>query len=176
MRAKTAFAAVAGLLGAGLAAAVMTSPNGQLLLFGTTQAAGGGSVRVSTGGYSMSGALGVPGSPSMTGGGFTLTPIPIQLTRAAQLDLTQAHAFPNPFKASLGHTTVTFTRLTAQARIRIYTVSGELVQTLERSDASTDSTVWDTLNSQGHRTASGLYLYAIDGGGDKKTGKLAIIR
>ena len=166
--------AAALLLAGGLAAAVMTSSNGWRM-FGTGQASAGGAA-LSGGTYTGSSTLGAFSPTSMSGGGYSLTPVAPQTGRGAQSDLSQAHAYPNPFRASAGHTVVNFTRLTAQAKIRVFTVSGELVRTLEKNDASTDTFPWDTLNSNGHQVASGLYLYVIEGQGDSKHGKLAVIR
>ena len=93
----------------------------------------------------------------------------------AKLDLTSAHCYPVPFKPSAGHTKITFTNLTRFARIRIYTISGELVRMLDKFDAG-DTLEWNVRNSRGSAVDSGVYLYLIKSGNQTKKGKLMIIR
>lgn len=87
----------------------------------------------------------------------------------------QAHAYPVPFQPSRGHTRITFTQLPSPTTIRIYTLDGELVRTLNVTDGS-PTLVWDVKNGDGEAVASGVYLYRIQSSGSEKTGKLVIIR
>jgi len=89
--------------------------------------------------------------------------------------LSQAYAFPNPFKPSLGHITITFTNLASECTIKIYTLAGDLVKTLVENDGNREY-VWDVKNEAGENLASGLYFYVIKSADDTKTGKLVIIR
>ena len=89
--------------------------------------------------------------------------------------LTDAYAFPVPFQPSLGHRSITFTNLAQEATIRIFTVSGKLVQTLRETDGN-GQLVWDVKNAEGSKVASGVYFYLMESTTDKKTGKLTIIR
>lgn len=89
--------------------------------------------------------------------------------------LSQAYAFPNPFKPSLGHKTITFTNLASECTIKIYTLAGDLVKTLVENDGNREY-VWDVKNEAGENLASGLYFYVIKSADDTKTGKLVIIR
>jgi hypothetical protein len=93
----------------------------------------------------------------------------------AKTDLSAAHCYPNPFKPSMGHTKIRFTKLTRDIEIKIYTISGELIKTLKKSDAN-DYIEWDAKNSNGEDLASGVYLYLIKSAGQTKKGKLMIIR
>jgi len=80
-------------------------------------------------------------------------------------------AYPNPF--SLGrHTNLTFWGTgVPYAKIRIFTLAGELVKTLdERYGASQVS--WDGTNEKGDKVARGIYVYV----GKNFTGKIAIIK
>jgi hypothetical protein len=36
--------------------------------------------------------------------------------------------------------------------------------------------LWDLKNKQGQPVASGIYLYRLESGGNKKSGKIALIR
>jgi hypothetical protein len=85
-----------------------------------------------------------------------------------------AKAYPNPFVPSLGHTTITFTNMPAEARVRLYTLNGQLVADLTAD--STGTAVWDATNRSGRPVASGVYFAFIQGGGHESTLKVAIQR
>jgi hypothetical protein len=73
---------------------------------------------------------------------------------------------------------MTFTNLPSECTIKIYTLSGELVRTLNHSDIS--GTVgqerWDGNTSSGSHAASGVYLWRVTSSTDSKNGKLMVIR
>ncbi|MBI4397059.1 MAG: fibronectin type III domain-containing protein [Elusimicrobia bacterium] len=94
---------------------------------------------------------------------------------APSYDLSKAHAFPVPFKPSLGHTKIVFTDLSSIADIKIFTASGEFVKELQESDGD-GSTEWDVTNSEGSPVKSGLFFFIIDSGEQKKRGKLLIVK
>jgi len=73
---------------------------------------------------------------------------------------------------------MTFTHLPSECRIRIYTVSGDLVRELIHSDlsGSLGYETWDGRTSGGDTVASGVYLWRVESGSDSKNGKLMIIR
>jgi hypothetical protein len=108
------------------------------------------------------------GSTSGTSGG----------TYAFAAGLQDAHPYPNPFKpnSSLGHSDVTFTGLTTGAKVQIFTVSGEGI--FEKEVVSPATTVqWAGTDDDGAKVATGVYFYLItDPEGNKKKGKLAVIR
>jgi len=97
---------------------------------------------------------------------------------ATSTSLSNVHPFPNPFKpnSSLGHVNVTFTGLTAGAKVQVFTVSGETV--FEKSIDSAASTLqWNAVNDDGSNLSSGVYFYLVsDPSGNTKKGKIAIIR
>jgi len=90
-------------------------------------------------------------------------------------DLSSAYAFPVPFIPSRGDNDITFTDISPLCTIKIYTLNGELVGTIEHTSGSTIHS-WDVTNDRGDRLASGVYLYLIKNDKDKKKGKLIIIR
>lgn len=90
-------------------------------------------------------------------------------------DVSSAHAFPNPFKPSDGHTTVTFTDLGSVSTIKVFNLTGDLVKTIIETDGDGVAT-WNVKNEAGGDLASGLYYYVIRSGNDVKKGKLVIIR
>lgn len=58
--------------------------------------------------------------------------------------------------------------------IRIYTVDGELVRVLDDPDGG--QIHWDGKNGYGERVASGIYLYVVRSCGEKKIGKITVIK
>jgi hypothetical protein len=85
-----------------------------------------------------------------------------------------ALVFPNPFMASRGQGYVTFSQMPAQARVRIFTLRGELV--FEGSANASGLLTWGGTNMAGRNVASGIYLAAVEAGGDKKILKIAVLR
>ena len=71
---------------------------------------------------------------------------------------------------------VTFSGLPASARIKIFTITGELVRLLEVSAADGGFKLWDGRNSEGHNAASGVYLAVVKSGSDERTVKVAVER
>ncbi len=92
--------------------------------------------------------------------------------------LDGAHPYPNPFKpnSNLGHTDVTFANLTPGAKVQIFSVAGDPI--FKKEVAAGASTLqWGAVNDQGQAVASGVYFYKItDASGNKKDGKIAVIR
>ncbi|MBI2427762.1 MAG: hypothetical protein HYV29_03030 [Ignavibacteriales bacterium] len=63
-----------------------------------------------------------------------------------------------------------------ECTIRIYTITGELVQTLHKSD-NTSYMNWDVLSSESARIGYGVYIYHIETPtGGIKIGRLGIIK
>ena len=99
------------------------------------------------------------------------------------------YVVPNPYVGSAsfeserfatsgrGERRVEFRGLPRQATVRIYTILGELVQTL-RHDGSNDGYVpWDLRTKDNLDVAPGLYIYHVEAGGlGEKTGKFAVIK
>lgn len=118
-------------------------------------------------------------------------------TKAAYNDNTQAgnrmkniHVVPNPYisaaaweRANLnstgrGERRIDFVNLPQLCTIRIYSISGMLVKTLEKADNLFGSTVsWNLLSEEGMEVAYGLYVYHVDAPGvGSYIGKFAIIK
>ncbi|MBA7539319.1 hypothetical protein ES705_31598 [subsurface metagenome] len=89
-------------------------------------------------------------------------------------DLSDAYAFPVPFIPSKGDK-ITFKDISPLCTIKIYTLNGELVRTIEHTRGKTIHE-WDVTNDRGDMLASGVYLYLIKNDKNKKKGKLIIIR
>lgn len=86
-------------------------------------------------------------------------------------DLENVFAYPNPFVIEMGSEKVSFARLPFQAKINIFTPSGELIRKLKSTDQ------WDGRNQEGKLVASGIYLFSVTlPGGKTSVGKIALIR
>jgi hypothetical protein len=92
---------------------------------------------------------------------------PVEPTAGPTVNPLQVSVVPNPYRANeswdlAGGHEVHFINLPARATIRIFTVAGDLVTTLEHDDATHDFERWDLKNGSGKDVASGIYLYRID--------------
>lgn len=161
-------APLGAVLSGGLSRITSVSPTS-----GGTRATGGAITvnAINIGGPADSGTRMTGGNMVLTTGG---TPAVVTFSNA-KANLASAHCYPVPFKPSAGHTKITFTDLTASVRIRIYTISGELVRTLSKAN-SKDYLEWNVRNSRGSPVDSGVYIYLVEGAGKPKKGKLMIIR
>ena len=94
---------------------------------------------------------------------------------SASPNLSSAHCYPVPFRPAAGHTKITFTGLTQSASIRVFTLSGRLVRSLEKAGAG-DTLDWDVRNSAGENLASGVYIFVVKSPSQTASGKLMVIR
>jgi hypothetical protein len=72
-----------------------------------------------------------------------------------------------------------FTNLPAQCTIKIFTVSGVLVDKIDvNNDADKGIAHWDMLTKEGLEIAAGMYIYHVraKATGDEKVGKFAVIK
>ncbi|MBI4802230.1 MAG: T9SS type A sorting domain-containing protein [Elusimicrobia bacterium] len=100
-------------------------------------------------------------------------------------DLTTAYAFPVPFRPNVNApdrygswaTGITFTNLPIYGTIKIYTLSGELARSMDIASSQSNSQVpWNVKNSAGEVVSSGVYVWEIVSGKNRKTGKLIVIK
>jgi hypothetical protein len=96
--------------------------------------------------------------------------------------------YPNPYRAGslydgrLGeqelNRRIWFTGLPARCRIQVFTLAGDLVQTLDHDDPASGQAYWDLLSGPGRAIASGLYIYVVrdNDTGEVQRGKLVIIK
>jgi len=84
----------------------------------------------------------------------------------------------NRFATGRGERRVDFIHLPANCSIRIYTIRGDHIQTLEHDGDIFDGTVsWNLRTKEGLDIAYGVYIYHIDAGDAGETvGKLAIVK
>jgi hypothetical protein len=90
-------------------------------------------------------------------------------------NLDATYAYPVPFRAKRGDSTITFADLAQRATLRVFSLSGRLIKSLEETDGDGEL-VWDVRDEEGDPLSSGVYFYLIESSTDKKRGKLVIIR
>lgn len=155
------------------AGAILASPRYRILVCEQTTI---GNTASKTGGaYSLLGSTGQLGYGTIGTARYSVNWGIVNSWRPAQDNVVTSHVYPNPCNLSKGCAGVTFTRLTAKATVRIYTISGELVRVIEKN-SNIDSEGWDLKNTSGRQVASGLYIYFNQGGGTSRKGKLVIVR
>jgi hypothetical protein len=101
-------------------------------------------------------------------------------------DLKDVHMYPNPYVGNddnryngedgeEGYDQVTFENITETTKVRIYTISGELVNTLEPTGGK--QLHWALDNMHGQAVASGIYIVLLtDENNNKHIGRLTIVR
>tara|TARA_Y100000588_G_scaffold158460_1_gene172353 strand:+ start:963 stop:4571 length:3609 start_codon:yes stop_codon:yes gene_type:complete len=108
-----------------------------------------------------------------------------------ELDLDNVQVVPNPyivesnFNETVYKKKLRFTRLMSQCTIKIFTVTGELVNTLSHNlendydgdTADTGNEWWDLRTYNNQVVAPGLYIYVVEASsGETYTGKFAVVR
>ncbi|MFH1525932.1 MAG: hypothetical protein ABIG69_04645 [Bacteroidota bacterium] len=95
---------------------------------------------------------------------------------AAKSNLDKISVVPNPYVAygaseqpgrtaeKRGDRELQFRNLPPECSIRIYTLTGELVQKIEKNDMSSIAS-WDLLSFEGQRIAYGVYIYHVNAPG-----------
>jgi hypothetical protein len=95
--------------------------------------------------------------------------------------------YPNPYRAASMYDgrvdrefkrRIWFTNLPARCTIKVFTLAGDVVQTIEHDDASTGQHSWDLITTHGRAIASGLYVFAVEDHdtGEVQRGKLVSIK
>ncbi len=102
---------------------------------------------------------------------------------AASDDLKNIKVVPDPYIAHYsamvetveGEAELQFQNIPVECTIRIYTLSGDLVQTLSHTDG-TGSQSWNLLSSGRQQIASGVYIYHVESTFGDKIGRFAVIK
>jgi hypothetical protein len=106
---------------------------------------------------------------------------PVEPTAGPTANLENVHVVPNPYRAGEvwdhpGQSEVHFINLPTNARIRIFTLAGDLVRVIEHSDNVRDFERWDLTSGAGHDVASGVYVYRIEAGQFNFQSRFVVIR
>jgi hypothetical protein len=120
---------------------------------------------------------------------YIIEPNEIQFENTtAQNSINNIYVVPNPYVAysdfenpgrtltKRGDRQLQFRNLPPKCTIRIYTITGELVDQIEKDDNASIAS-WNLLSSEGMRIAYGVYLYHVDiPGAGEKIGRFAVIK
>jgi hypothetical protein len=91
-------------------------------------------------------------------------------------DVSNSYAYPVPFVASKDQT-IKFVNLPDEGTVKIYTsVTGEMIKEIHFVPGHPDPIEWNVTNASGEPLGSDVYLYEIKSGGNRKTGKIVIVR
>jgi hypothetical protein len=110
---------------------------------------------------------------------------PSQVARLSHPLLSQVRVVPNPYNPSAhfgqqefpGAPRVQFVNLPPKAVIKIFTVAGDEVRQLDKTEnVGTDAVDWDLKNANGHDVAPGIYVYTVQAEGELITGHFVIAR
>ena len=112
---------------------------------------------------------------------LNLIAAPVEPTAGPFSNLEAVTVVPNPFReaeawdATPNHE-LHFVRLPTPARIRIYTLAGDLVTELQHLDPIRDFERWNLKNGRGQDVSSGIYLYRVESGEFSFQGRFVVIR
>jgi hypothetical protein len=132
------------------------------------------------------GPCNVPGDPTscpnLNGKITNLMTKPVYVSAPPTTNVEGVVVVPNPYKQSErwdqpGVGRVQFRKLPAVATVKVFTIAGDLVQVLEKTDPLTDSIDWNLKNGQGNDVTSGIYLFhVISREGYEQKGHFVIVR
>jgi hypothetical protein len=90
-------------------------------------------------------------------------------------DLSAGIVYPSPFRPAAGHTRIKFSRLPADAHVKVFSVAGRLLKELD-ADAAGDILAWDGNDLNGKALPSGVYIAVVKSGGSTRKLKFAVQR
>ena len=83
-------------------------------------------------------------------------------------------AYPNPFRPSQGHTTMTIGNVAPNQTLKLFTLKGDLVRSIPTTSGG--EATWDLKNDSGESVQSAVYFGLVDGQGSDKTFKVVVQR
>lgn len=107
---------------------------------------------------------------------------PFLATLPAPKSVDQVLVVPNPFVIGEGSSQpgesdqIQFINVPNPSTVRIYTLRGDLVKTIEVSSNTGGIVTWNQVTDFGQFVESGVYIYQVDSQYGKHTGKFAIVR
>jgi len=118
-----------------------------------------------------------------SGAPMAIVPTKIYTESVVDVDMSRIKVVPNPYKGtalfeSRYEDKVRFTNLPPSCKITIFTINGDLVDTVYHNDG-TDAQLWDLISRNSQRVVSGLYIYVVETKEPeykKQIGKFVIIR
>jgi len=110
------------------------------------------------------------------------TSMPFVATLAPTKSVDNILVVPNPFVIGAGFSQpgtgdkIQFVNIPNPCTIRIYSIRGDLVKTIQVSDAAGALVSWDQVTDYGQFVKSGIYVYHVESPVGTTIGKLAIVR
>jgi hypothetical protein len=110
------------------------------------------------------------------------TQLPFVATIPAKPDLSEILVVPNPFIIGEGQSQpgaedqIQFVNLPNPCTIRIYTVRGDIVKTIQVAEGTGAIVSWDQVTDYGQFIESGIYIFHVEYSGGTKLGKFAVVR
>ena len=99
------------------------------------------------------------------------------VTEAEVKDFTQLRVYPNPVRPNASDRgVVTFDKVPIGTHIQLFTPKGELLENLNVTENDGNSKKWWLTNGSIGDIATGIYIYILEFGTQKKTGKIAVIK
>ncbi|MFC1546594.1 T9SS type A sorting domain-containing protein [bacterium] len=104
----------------------------------------------------------------------TLQQDQIQLTLKFLTISPNVYVYPNPYMPYKHDSGINFIKLKEDGKIKIFTITGELV--CEEKADNTGKVIWNAVNSNGEKAASGIYICYMETENGNKIKKLGIER
>jgi hypothetical protein len=106
-----------------------------------------------------------------------------KLVEEGEVNLDDIKVVPNPYivrniwERSRDYSVIAFTHLPDECTIRVYSLAGDHLITLEHDSPDLDGNEnWDLLTKNRQKVAAGIYIYHVDSPYGEKIGKFAVIR
>ncbi len=127
--------------------------------------------------------------PFIAGDNYSFTTSSAKFDKeATNPDLNKIYVVPNPYVAyslyeepgrtsnKRGERVIQFRNLPMKCTIRIFTIAGDLVKTIEKDDM-TSMAPWDLLSAEGQKISYGVYVFHVDAPGiGERIGRFAVIK
>ncbi|HYK12270.1 MAG TPA: hypothetical protein VEV39_15825 [Gemmatimonadales bacterium] len=143
-----------------------------------------GNVTGTTGTYKFVPADRPPAVPGLGAKASYTASLPLDLNHTSQDQLAAVHTVPDPYyvtnalEITPNNKVLKFVNLPPKAIVRIYSVSGILVQVLTHNDATGGGELeWDLRNRSNQFVASGVYFYHVESAdGKTKVGRFTVVQ
>jgi len=100
----------------------------------------------------------------------------------AKMQLSNIKVVPDPFYAHAidweqreGDQKIEFQNLPDVCTVRIYTLAGDLIKTLEHNDG-TGTEPWNLLSDRQQQVASGIFIYHVESQYGDRVGRFAVVK
>ena len=92
-------------------------------------------------------------------------------------DFAQVRVYPNPVRPNVADKgAITFDRLPIGTRVQLFTANGELLETLDVTRQDRNRKQWWLTSNNTADVSTGIYIYVLEFGEQRKVGKIAVIK